>query len=449
MNEKEKQQAQQTEKFVRLFSLHRGEESKQKVLADVRKGITFTGSNAWILAGAIIIASVGLNVNSTAVIIGAMLISPLMGPIVGAGFALGTYDFDLFKKSLVNLGIATLISLFFSMMYFLISPIKIDQPEIIARTYPSLYDVIIAFFGGLVGAIAITHINKGNAIPGVAIATALMPPICVAGFGIATGQWMYFLGAFFLYTINCVFICVSTYVIVKLLDYPKKEQLDPKRALQIQRLITGITLLIMIPSTYFAYDLYQKEQFHIKVENYLEDAFGDTFLINKSSNYNQKVIEVIPFKTQYSSEEVAEKEEQLKYFDLEDTKLIIRSDTTDLKKDILAELGDDKKALSEKDIMIQDLKNQIAVNTYDNNEIFKEVKVLFPKVENIAVSNHKFYEADSVYMVPVIVYLAEKKLEKKEEIQMDNWLKEKLDHDTLLIYYQYYKPDKKVQKSSN
>lgn len=432
------ERANRAESYIRLFSLHRGEESKNKVLADVRKNITFTGANAWILAGAIIIASVGLNVNSTAVIIGAMLISPLMGPIVGAGFALGTYDFDLFKKSIVNLGIATLISLFFSMLYFWISPIKIDQPEILARTYPSLYDVIIAFFGGVVGAIGITRLDKGNVIPGVAIATALMPPICVAGFGIATGQWMYFLGSFFLYTINCVFICVSTYAIVKLLDYPKKEQLDAKRARIIQRYITILTLVMIIPSAYFAYQLYQKEQFNQNVNAYLNNVFKDTFLLNKSSNFNTKTIEVMPFNTKFSTEEVDGFKDRLKDYHLDDAKLVIKSDSTDLKKDILEELGENRQAFSEKDAVIQQLRLQIEKNTYDNSEILSETKVLYPSIENLAISNHNFKQKDSIYTVPVVVYLCKNPLNRKDETQFKDWLKEKLDHDTLLVYHQYF-----------
>ncbi|MBP7470388.1 MAG: DUF389 domain-containing protein, partial [Flavobacterium sp.] len=190
------------EKITHFVNLHQGEEDKNKVLENVLSNISFRGSNLWILACAIIIASVGLNVNSTAVIIGAMLISPLMGPILGAGFSLGIYDFELFKKSLKNLAIATVVSLLTSTFYFYVSPFKETQSELLARTSPNIYDVLIAFFGGLVGVIAITRVEKGNPIPGVAIATALMPPLCTAGYGLAIGNYKYFFGALFLYTIN-------------------------------------------------------------------------------------------------------------------------------------------------------------------------------------------------------------------------------------------------------
>ncbi len=436
MNEKVGKQKEQAEQMIQLFSLHRGEENKSTVLKNVKKNITFTGSNAWILAGAIVIASVGLNVGSTAVIIGAMLISPLMGPIVGAGFALGTYDFELFKKSLVNLGIATAISLFFSFIYFLITPIDTANSEILSRTGPNLYDVIIAFFGGLVGVIAITHVEKGNVIQGVAIATALMPPICVAGFGLATGNWLYFLGALFLYSINCVFICVATYAIVKVLDYPKKEELDQKRAAQIQRYISIITLLMIIPSSYFAYQLYKKESFNDDANKYINDVFDNDEILRSVPNYSNQTIEIIPLNRKYSPEELKEKQERLSYYGLDSVKLVVKTDTTDIRRDILNELGQNKEAISEKDMVIQDLKNQINADNYNNQEILGEAQVLFPKVENIAVANHRFYESDTVYKIPVLVYLAKEELNDKEELQMRNWLEKKLRHDTILLYYQ-------------
>lgn len=213
-------------KLLGFIDLHNGEEEKAKVLENVVSNISFRGANLWILACAIVVASVGLNVNSTAVIIGAMLISPLMGPIVGAGFALGTYDFVILKKSAKNLLIATVVSLLVSTIYFFISPFKDAQSELLARTSPNIYDVLIAFFGGLVGVIATTRAEKGNPIPGVAIATALMPPLCTAGYGLAMGNYTYFLGALYLYTINCFFICLATFAIVKYLQYPIVNQLS-------------------------------------------------------------------------------------------------------------------------------------------------------------------------------------------------------------------------------
>lgn len=249
----------------RLFdfiNLHNGEEDKEKVLENITSNISFRGSNLWILACAIIIASVGLNVNSTAVIIGAMLISPLMGPIVGAGFALGTYNFQLLRKSFKNLVIATGVSLVVSAIYFYLSPFKDVQSELLARTAPNIYDVLIAFFGGLVGVIAITRVEKGNPIPGVAIATALMPPLCTAGYGLATFNFSYFFGAFYLYTINCFFICIATFLIIKYLKYPASSQVNPLKEKRIRYAITALIIIMIVPSFYLAFNLFEEKKIY-------------------------------------------------------------------------------------------------------------------------------------------------------------------------------------------
>lgn len=208
--------------FRRHFDLSRDESEKVETLREVSANIHLTGTTIWILACAIIVASVGLNVNSTAVIIGAMLISPLMSPIVGVGFALGTHDFLLLRRSIINLFIATTISLIVSYFYFTVSPFKSTQPALLSRVSPTVYDVFIAFFGGLAGAIALTRAEKSNVIPGVAIATALMPPLCTAGWALSNKYYSYFLGAIYLYIINCFFIATATLFIVRILDYPLK-----------------------------------------------------------------------------------------------------------------------------------------------------------------------------------------------------------------------------------
>ena len=182
-----------------------GKEDEMETIDYISKNVEFKGANLWILIFAILVASVGLNVNSTAVIIGAMLISPLMGPIMGVGLAAGINDFELLKKSLKNLGIAIAISIITSTIYFSFTPLNDAQSELLARTEPSIWDVLIALFGGLAGIVAGSRKEKSNAIPGVAIATALMPPLCTAGYGLATGNVYYFFGAFYLFFINSVF----------------------------------------------------------------------------------------------------------------------------------------------------------------------------------------------------------------------------------------------------
>ena len=203
----------------KYFNVIPDKEDEQDIIAQITGGVSFRGANLLILIFAILIASLGLNVNSTAVIIGAMLISPLMGPIIGMGLAIGINDLELLKRSAKNYGVATLISVLTAMVYFLISPLSEVQSELLARTSPTLYDVLIAFCGGAAGIIALCTGGKGNIIPGVAIATALMPPLCTAGFGLATGHWLYFLGAFYLFFINTVFIALATYCGVRLFHF--------------------------------------------------------------------------------------------------------------------------------------------------------------------------------------------------------------------------------------
>ena len=208
------------------FNLDEGKASERETIEEIKQSVVFRGANLWILMFAIMVCSVGLNVNSPAVVIGAMLISPLMGPIMGVGLGVGINDFELIVKALKNLGIAAGISVITSALYFWISPLNDAQSELLARTAPTLWDVLIALFGGLAGIVAGSRKEKSNAIPGVAIATALMPPLCTAGFGLATAQWNYFFGAFYLFFINSVFISLSTYLIVRLLRFKPKEFLD-------------------------------------------------------------------------------------------------------------------------------------------------------------------------------------------------------------------------------
>jgi uncharacterized hydrophobic protein (TIGR00271 family) len=205
--------------FFDKFKLNAEKEELQTVIANIDAGVVFRGTNLWVLIFAIFVASLGLNVNSTAVIIGAMLISPLMGPIMGIGLGIGINDVALLRKAVYNYSIATGVALTTSTIFFLISPLDDAHSEILARTSPNIYDVLIALFGGFAGILATSSKQKGNVIPGVAIATALMPPLCTAGYGLATLQFSYFIGAFYLFIINTVFIALATFIIVRFLHF--------------------------------------------------------------------------------------------------------------------------------------------------------------------------------------------------------------------------------------
>ncbi len=418
-------------KIVDFFNLHQGEDKKERVLENVTANISFRGANLWILACAIVVASVGLNVNSTAVIIGAMLISPLMGPIVGAGFALGTYDFGLLKKSLKNLLIATLVSLFVSYLYFLLSPFKEAQSELLARTSPNIYDVLIAFFGGLVGVIAITRVEKGNPIPGVAIATALMPPLCTAGYGLAIGNISYFGGAMYLYTINCFFICISTFVIVKFLKYPSVEFLNEGKKKRITRTITLMIFVMIVPSSYLAYALLQEKKFTQNVNNFIQVELvqkGYTLIYEKTAfKRSPKKVEVAFLDKKFTSAELADLKSKMKTYNLENTELLIRQDSTDLKRDILAEINKRSDNVSEKDILIQNLRKDLATYKFDDQDLVREISILFPSVTPFSIGKQlTVLNVDSMQMETVLLYGGKEMLPEAEHKKLKDWLAMKI-----------------------
>ena len=425
--------------ILNFVDLQRGEEDQKKVLDNIVSNISFRGSNLWILACAIVIASVGLNVNSSAVIIGAMLISPLMGPIVGAGFGLGMYDFVLLKKSIKNLSIATVVSLMVSTLYFYISPFKEIQSELLARTSPNIYDILIAFFGGLVGVIAVTRVEKGNPIPGVAIATALMPPLCTAGYGLATANYAFFGGAMYLYTINCVFICIATFIIVKFLKYPIKKQVDLKNQKQVKQGITALLLIMIVPSVYFAYELLGEKEYKQRSEEFIKNEFPqkDFTLIYKKISYNSipKKIELAFLSKRFDSLEMKSLNKKMKNYQLSNTTLIIKQDTLDLRNDILNSLNNYKKTGDDKDIVISSLQSKITNYQIDNNKTIIEAKILFPEIISIFVTQYTITEkSKSNKTIPVILYESKKELPSASKEKLIIWLEQRLEKDSIEIY---------------
>ena len=432
--------------FKDLFNLHQGEEKKEKVIEDIISNISFRGSNLWILACAILIASIGLNVNSTAVIIGAMLISPLMGPIVGAGFALATYDFDLLKKTGRSLFIATVVSLIVSFVYFYISPFKDAQSELLARTSPTIYDVLIAFVGGVVGAISLTREEKGNPIPGVAIATALMPPLCTAGFGLATGNLSFFLGAFYLYSINCFFIGIATFLIIKYLKYKPKNTGNEVLNKRLRYVITSLVILIITPSLYLAYTLLEEKKFHQNVDHYITAEFENSgyTIIYKKINYktSPKTLELAFLDKKFTEDELKTLQTNLQNFNLLNTELIIRQKESDISKEILSEINKNKSSLSNKDVKIKHLTEELESYKPSDPTFAKEVKALFPNIEDFYFGKlNKLSHKDSLQTAIIMIYTPKKEMIKGKEItkevdtaRLQHWLAEKFkDKDVKLI----------------
>ncbi|MDQ2990584.1 MAG: DUF389 domain-containing protein, partial [Pseudomonadota bacterium] len=249
------------ESIKRLFALHHDQHENAEIDRAIRAGARIGGTNLWVLIFAILIASVGLNVNSTAVVIGAMLISPLMGPLLAIGYGAGISDYRLIRSAARSLFIFVVISLLTSSAYFFLSPLSQAQTELLARTTPTLWDVLIAFFGGCAGIIAQTRRSGSTIIPGAAIATALMPPLCTAGYGIASGNWQFMAGAAYLFLINAFFITLATYLFVKLLRLPEHESGDRRVQRRAHVLIVIGMLGLAAPSAYLAYGLVQDQIF--------------------------------------------------------------------------------------------------------------------------------------------------------------------------------------------
>jgi uncharacterized hydrophobic protein (TIGR00271 family) len=279
------------------FNLQEDKADEMEIISSIRKNIDFKGANLWALIFAIFIASIGLNVNSTAVIIGAMLISPIMGPVMGIGLGIGINDLAMVKKGGKNLLVATLVSVITSSIYFSITPLHEAQSELLARTSPSIWDVFIAFFGGIAGMVAASRKEKNNVVPGVAIATALMPPLCTAGFGIATGNWLYVLGAIYLYFINSVFIAIATYLMSRYLNLQRTHFDDPLVRKKVTRYLIIIVVLTILPSIYMAYRIVNKSIFENNARKFVEEEFHfhNTQVISKSYIYtdHKKTIDLL------------------------------------------------------------------------------------------------------------------------------------------------------------
>ena len=261
------------DKLKKFFDLHGDIASIQEITERINAGVQFRGTNLSVLMLAIFIASIGLNMNSTAVIIGAMLISPLMGSILGIGYGLASYDSTYIRSSAGSLFAQVFISVAASTLYFSLTPIDTPSSELLARTSPTIWDVLIAVFGGLAGIIGVTRKEGGNVIPGVAIATALMPPLCTAGYGIATGVTAYAVGALYLFFINSFFICLTAFVVLKIIDIPSKIARDSVEFSRQKLYLLTAAILVTLPSCFFAYQSVQENLENEQAKSYIEENF--------------------------------------------------------------------------------------------------------------------------------------------------------------------------------
>lgn len=371
------------------FNLLHDKEDEQAVIEQVKGNVVFRGTNLWILMFAILIASLGLNVNSPAVIIGAMLISPLMGPIIGMGLSVGISDIELLKQSLKNYGVATLISVVTATVYFFISPLSEAQSELLARTSPTLYDVLIAFFGGAAGVLALTCKSKGQVIPGVAIATALMPPLCTAGYGLATAQWSYCLGAFYLFFINTVFIATSTFLGVKLLRFHSAKHVDSEAARRGRRVMYIILVLTLIPAAVMTVNIVHKNVFEGKVKAFVHSELNRSGTQILSAHAENDTLRVVAVGKEITDEEIADAHGRMKYYGIGDLQLFVIQASNDEGFALAAsQLSHVEQANTLLSSQMAELQRQLAVYSgYDTLSVHvtAEARTLFPEVESVVV----------------------------------------------------------------
>ena len=424
--------------ITELFDLRKSKDNEELTVVSIRNGVIFKGTNLWVLIFAIFIASLGLNVNSTAVIIGAMLISPLMGPIMGFGLAVGISDFELLKQSFRSYLLTTFISVVTSTLYFSLTPLNEVQSELLARTTPNIYDVLIALFGGLAGIIALSTKDKGNVIPGAAIATALMPPLCTAGFGLATGNIFYFLGAFYLYFINSVFISLATFLGVRFMHFKQKAFVDKQREKMVKKYIIILVLVTICPAFYLTYDIVKSTFYEASANSFItkEFDFEHTQVISKKISYDEKEIRVVLVGNELTQPEIDKVHTSLKHYKLEDTKLTIvqgmNSDNLDmntLKAQVMEDFykNSEERLLKQQEEIVNLQKELSNYSTYHqlNKQIVPELKVLYPQIERISMSQMIVFNVDSAQtdtLTMVLMGLKED-MNATQMKQMQEWLK--------------------------
>lgn len=428
------------------FNVLPDKDGEKYVIKQITNGINFQGSNLWILIFAVFIASLGLNVNSTAVIIGAMLISPLMGPIIGMGLALGIADLDLFKQSIKNYLVSTFISVVTATIYFTLSPITNAQSELLARTSPTLYDVLIALFGGAAGFLATSTKGRNNVVPGVAIATALMPPLCTAGYGLAVQNTSYFFGAFYLYFINTVFIAFTTCLGVRFLHFHRKQFINLEKMRRVNYYIVSIIIITIIPASYMTWDIIKQSVFENNIENFVtkELNYSGTNILSHQYDLKTKTLHVVAVGNPISTDSIAKAQKAMTNYQLDGYALkVIQGSNSDslllLQHKNKGQLMVGEKNTAEwQELAYRNDVLQKQLNSYTHypvlaNDMREELKVVCPSAKSIMLSkaSESFVDSASIRNHIVAIVKTNKTLAKDNRKQLYDWLKVKVKSDSL------------------
>lgn len=432
----------------RFFNALPDKTDETAIVEQISDGVTFRGANLWVLIFAIFIACLGLNLNSTAVIIGAMLISPLMGPIIGMGLAVGRADLELLKRSLTNYGVSTVISVLTAALYFQLTPLTEAQSELLARTSPTLYDVLIALFGGAAGILALSTGGKGNVIPGVAIATALMPPLCTAGYGLAMGEWSFFFGACYLFFINTVFIALATYLGVRLLQFKPKQFVDKARLAVVNRYIAVIVVVTMLPAVYMTTQIIRQSVFENHVKQFVKQELNHpgTRILSEQADRETKTLDVVALGAALPNEMIEAARQRLADYQLADYQLNViqgaQSDSLLLARNNAGTQqslsGQDQQHLVLQTERVAQLERETAdYRRLDAlaREIGGEVKAVCPKVESIGLSKITETPVDSGAVHSYVLAVANSRtpLPATDRDRLAQWLKVRTQADSLRL----------------
>ena len=436
----------------------REDTDREATIAAIKGDISFKGATAWILVCSIFVASIGLNANATAVVIGAMLISPLMGPILGVGLSIAINDIDTLKRSLINLAIMISLSLITAFLFFWLFPLSEDTSELLGRVRPDIRDVLIAFFGGL--ALIIARTKKGtiaSVIFGVAIATALMPPLCTAGYGLAKGNLIYFGGAMYLFTINTIFIALATFVVLKLLRFPMLKYVNSKKRQFISRMATLLAVVVMVPAVWTFLNVLSESNFDRDARNFVSNELStlphaDYLKSNARYDYADGENSFVELNT-FGLDEIPEStiallQNRLKdYTALGSTTLRVNQnknknlDNLRYMEELRTRDSLDLLSQTEK---INFLENRVRrLSKLEKNyiafeELAQEIKINYETIEslsyaNVINSNFKKMDTISVFTVKWIDSLTKEETRKKDKGKLEKWLKQKLKLDTLVI----------------
>ena len=432
----------------RFFNALPDKTDETAIVEQISDGVTFRGANLWVLIFAIFIACLGLNLNSTAVIIGAMLISPLMGPIIGMGLAVGRADLEVLKRSLTNYGVSTVISVLTAALYFQLTPLTEAQSELLARTSPTLYDVLIALFGGAAGILAISTGGKGNVIPGVAIATALMPPLCTAGYGLAMGEWSFFFGACYLFFINTVFIALATYLGVRLLQFQPKQFVDKARLAVVNRYIAVIVVVTMLPAVYMTTQIIRQSVFENHVKQFVKQELHQpgTRILSEQADRETKTLDVVALGAALPNEMIEAARQRLADYQLADYQLNViqgaQSDSLLLARNN-AGTQQSLSGLDQQHLALQaERVAQLERETADYRrldalarEIGGEVKAVCPKVTRIGLSKITETPVDSGTVRSYVLAVANSRtpLPAADRDRLAQWLKVRTQADSLRL----------------